>query len=140
MSSSGPLTFVQSSLAFNIILTVSATGLFTSYIVCITCMLIKKIKGEQLPASKFRLGRRFGISINVMALIYLSISFVFLFFPAEPKPSAKSMNWGILLYGAAVLFAIGYYFAKGKYEYEGPVKYVKWQTQHDMQSQRDLET
>jgi hypothetical protein len=41
------------------------------------------------------------------------------------------MNWGILIYGVAVLFATGYYFVKGRHEYEGPVHYVRWQTKHD---------
>jgi hypothetical protein len=41
------------------------------------------------------------------------------------------MNWGILIYGVAVLFASGYYFVKGRHEYEGPVHYVRWQTKHD---------
>ena len=42
------------------------------------------------------------------------------------------MNLGILIYGVAVLFATGYYFVKGRHEYEGPVHYVRWQTKHDM--------
>lgn len=41
------------------------------------------------------------------------------------------MNWGIMIYGVAVLFAIGYYVVKGRHEYEGPVHYVRWQTQRD---------
>ncbi len=42
------------------------------------------------------------------------------------------MNWGILIYGVAVLFATGYYLVKGRHEYEGPVNYVRWQTQRDL--------
>ena len=36
-----------------------------------------------------------------------------------------------MIYGVAVLFAIGYYVVKGRHEYEGPVHYVRWQTQRD---------
>jgi hypothetical protein len=37
-----------------------------------------------------------------------------------------------LIYGAAMLFAVGYYFARGRKEYEGPVNYVRWQSTNDV--------
>ena len=88
----------QSIIAFNIILTVSATGLFTSYGACIGCMLLKRIRGEQFPAGKFNLGAA-GWFVNIFALCFLGLAFVFLFFPGAPNPNAASMNWGILIYG-----------------------------------------
>ncbi|KAK3723476.1 hypothetical protein LTR37_001728 [Vermiconidia calcicola] len=125
------LIIIGSPAAFNIILSVSATGLFTSYITCIGCVLIKRIRGEQFPASKFRLGH-WGYFANITAICFLALAFVFLFFPAIPHPDPASMNWAILIYGFAVLFAIGYYWVKGRKEYDGPVHYVRWQTQHDV--------
>ena len=65
-------------------------------------------------------------------MAFLALAFVFLFFPSVPNPTAAEMNWGILIYGVAVLFAIGYYVVRGRHEYEGPVHYVRWQTQHDV--------
>ena len=117
-------------MAFNIILSVSATGLFTSYITCIACVLRKRIKREEFPASRFHLGN-WGYFVNIFAICFLALAFVFLFFPAVPNPKPATMNWGILIYGVAVLFAGTYYFFKGRHEYEGPVHYVRWQTQHD---------
>lgn len=102
---------------------------------CISCVLVKRLRGEQFPASKFRLGR-LGTPINAIAIVYLCVVFVFLFFPAQPNPSPAQMNWGSLIYGACCVFAVGYYYAKGRREYDGPVHYVKWQTQRDF----DLET
>ena len=43
------------------------------------------------------------------------------------------MNWGILIYGVSLLFAAGYYFVKGRHEYDGPVNYVRWQTNSGLQ-------
>jgi len=117
--------------AFNIILTISATGLFTSYLTCIGCVLGKRFRGEEFPASKFSLGA-WGYFVNIFAICFLCLAFVFLFFPSVPNPDPASMNWGILIYGVAVSFAAGYYFSKGRHEYEGPVHYVRWQTQHDL--------
>ena len=94
-------------------------------------MLIKRIRGEQFPASKFRLGH-WGYFANITAICFLALAFVFLFFPAVPHPEPASMNWAILIYGFAVLFAIGYYLVKGRKDYDGPVHYVRWQTQHDV--------
>lgn len=33
----------------------------------------------------------------------------------------------------AVLFAVGYYYVKGRHEYDGPVHYVNWQAQRDVE-------
>ncbi len=85
---------IGSTVAFNIILSVAGTGLFTSYITCITCVLARRLRGEPLPASKFDLGW-WGNVVNVLALCFLSVAFIFLFFPATPNPSAAGMNWAV---------------------------------------------
>ncbi|KAK3679100.1 hypothetical protein LTR37_021446 [Vermiconidia calcicola] len=119
------LILIGSTAAFNIILSVGTTGLFTSYIVVIGTMLAKRLRrGERFPASKFDLGT-FGIPINIGAICFLVVAFAFLFFPAAPDPSLADMNWAIVIYGAAILFAFSWYLAKGRHEYEGPVTYVR---------------
>lgn len=119
------LVLVGSTAAFNIILSVGNTGLFTSYIVVISTMLAKRFRrGETFPATKFSLGS-FGIPINITAICFLCFVFVFLFFPAAPNPTPADMNWGIVIYAAAILFAFGWYVVKGRHEYEGPVTYVR---------------
>ena len=85
---------VGSTVAFNIVLSVSGTGLFTSYITCIACVLIRRLRGEPLPASKLKLGT-WGNVVNVLALCFLTLAFVFLFFPAVPHPDAATMNWAV---------------------------------------------
>ena len=47
------LIIIGSETAFNIILSVSATGLFTSYLVVIGTVLARKLRGEPFPASLF---------------------------------------------------------------------------------------
>jgi hypothetical protein len=74
---------------------------------------ITYIKGEVFPASEFHLGN-WGYFIDAFAIGFLALAFVFLFFPAVPNPLPMDMNWGILTYGVAVLFASGHYLVKGK--------------------------
>ena len=118
-------------MAFNIILTISATGLFTSYITCIACVFHRRLTGGEFPSSKFHLGV-WGYFVNAFALAFLALAFIFLFFPAAPNPDPAGMNWGILIYGVAVIFATSYYLIRGRHEYEGPVHYVRWQTKQDI--------
>lgn len=120
------LIIIGSTTAFNIILSVSATGLFTSYLVVIACILTKRLRGEAFPASRFSLGK-LGAPINIAAICFLAFAFVFLFFPAVPSPDAASMNWASLIYGAVILFAGFWYLVRGRHQYDGPVSYVRWQ-------------
>ena len=119
------MVLIGSTSAFNIILSVGNTGLFTSYIVVISTMLAKRFRrGDTFPASKFSLGS-FGAPINITAIVFLCFVFVFLYFPSAPNPTPANMNWGIVIYAACILFAFAWYVVKGRHEYEGPVTYVR---------------
>ena len=112
------LIIIGSQTAFNIILSVSATGLFTSYLVVIGTVLARKLRGEPFPASRFHVPRTIGIVVNIIAICFLTVAFLFLFFPAVPSPNAIDMNWGVLIYGVVTLFSIIYYHWKGKHQYD----------------------
>lgn len=58
-------------------------------------------------------------------MCFLVLTFVMLFFPAVPDPNAQSMNWTVLIYGAAVIFALVYYYLGARYKWVGPVTYVR---------------
>jgi choline transport protein len=112
------LIIIGSTTAFSIILSVSATGLFTSYLVVIGTVLARKLRREPFPASRFKISRAIGIFVNTIAMCFLSVAFLFLFFPAAPAPDAASMNWSILIYGVVILFSGLYYYVKGQYQYD----------------------
>jgi choline transport protein len=84
----------------------------------------KRILKEPLLPSKFSLGRA-GLSINIAALCFLVLVFVFPFFPAAAHPDAAGMNWNILVTGCVMGAALLYYFFRARYVYVGPVNYVK---------------
>jgi choline transport protein len=80
--------------------------------------------GEPLLPSRFSLGRA-GLAINTIALCFLTLAFVFPFFPASAHPNAAAFNWNILITGFVIVVALVYYFVKAKHIYRGPVEYVK---------------
>lgn len=118
------LIIIGSTIAFNVITSLGQLGLVSSYIIVIACIFAKRIKGEALLPSRFSLGR-FGLLVNGIALCFLALAFIFLFFPAAPNPTPESMNWSCLLFGFILGFSLVYYYVWGRHNYVGPVEYVK---------------
>lgn len=139
---------IGSEVAYGIFVSLNASGLLTSYIICIACMsqhhislsylksikskayvvvqgiLHKRLRGSPLPASRFNLGRA-GNTINIIALCFLAVFWIFQFFPAAPNPAASDMNWSCVIWTGVLVFFVTYYAFWGRYKYVGPVAYVK---------------
>ena len=113
-----------SYVALNAILSVTVAALLTSYIIVISCIVLKRIRGEPLPARRWSLGK-WGLPINIAALCYLCPIFVFVFFPVATPVEPASMNWAIVMYFGIMGFATIYYFAYGRKVYLPPVALVK---------------
>jgi len=119
-----PLVNIGSSAALNALFSLSGVSILTSYVICISCLVLKRIRGGALPARRWTLGKS-GIYINIAALCFLSILSVFCFFPPATPVTPVTMNWGSLLYGSMVIFATAYYYVRGKHEYTPPVYRVR---------------
>lgn len=118
------LVLIGSGTAFNIIASLGASAILSSYIISITCIVYRKITGYKLPTTRFPLGKA-GIPINILALCFLWLAFVLVFFPAEPNPPPEAANWSVLIYGVVVIFALVAFAVRKRYTYDGPVKYVR---------------
>jgi choline transport protein len=118
------LIIVGSTIAFNIITSLGQVGFISSYLIVIGCIFVKRLRGEVLLPSRFDLGR-VGILVNGVALLFLSVAFVFCFFPSAPNPSPEGMNWCSLIIGFVLLFSLIYYYLFGRHHYVGPVEYIK---------------
>ena len=114
---------IGSSVAFNSIASLGTCALLSSYIISISCMFVKRWRNEPLLPSRFSLGKA-GIWVNGISVLYLIVAFVFSFFPSFPHPTPDLMNWNILIYGVVVIFSLGYFVAKGRKQYAGPVEYI----------------
>ncbi len=53
--------------------------------------------------------------------MYLIMAWFFTFWPTALPVTAKNMNYSSLILGAVIIFSIGYYYARGRREYKGPV-------------------
>ncbi|KAH6625722.1 amino acid/polyamine transporter I [Boeremia exigua] len=106
------------------IASLSTAAILASYIVSISCIILKRVRGEPLLPSKFNLGKA-GLPINIASIVFLVFVFGFSFMPMGPRPNAAGMNWSILMFGSTVLLSIAYYLFKGKHVYAGPVAYVR---------------
>jgi choline transport protein len=115
---------IGSSLAFNAVASLGTAALISSYIVSISCVTLKRYHGQKLPAARWSLGK-LGGPINVISVLYLIIVFIFSFFPETAIVNAQLMNWNILIYGFTIVFAISWYFVRGKSQYASPVEYVR---------------
>lgn len=125
------LVNISSTAALNALLSLSG-GLLTSYILCIGSLVLKRLRGDNLPARRWSLGGKhkrsntIGLFVNIAALLFLSVVFTFSFFPpTTPVVPITSMNWGILLYGFMIILSTGFYLAHGRKVYTPPVFRVR---------------
>lgn len=98
-------------------MSIGQVGTVSSYIVPIACMLRKRILKEPLLPSRFDLGRG-GIYVNIVALCFLVLAFVFPFFPMATNPTPASMNWTVLVTGFTMVVAMIYYVFKARHVYK----------------------
>ncbi|KAA6406969.1 MAG: amino acid permease [Lasallia pustulata] len=115
---------IGSSVAFNAIASLGVASLISSYIVSISCLRLKRFRGEYLPPARWSMGR-YASTVNTIAIAYLLLVFVLSFFPETRRVVPATFNWGILIYGVMVVFAVVFYFVKGRHGYVGPVVLIK---------------
>ncbi|KAF2198016.1 amino acid transporter [Delitschia confertaspora ATCC 74209] len=115
---------IGSTVAFNIVTSLGTGALLSSYIVSISCVALKRLRGKPLLPCRFSLGR-WGLPINIVSVLFLCLAFIMTFFPSAPRPDAEAMNWNILVFGCVVVFSVVYFFLRGRHRYAGPVEYVR---------------
>ncbi|KAL9594716.1 MAG: hypothetical protein Q9219_006880 [cf. Caloplaca sp. 3 TL-2023] len=115
---------IGSTVAFNAIVSLGAAGLFSTYLISISCILVKRWRGEPLRPRRWSLGA-WGAAVNVAAVLSLLLFYFFSFWPLATPVEGETMNWSITIYGAVVAFALVYYAGFAKFRYEGPVVNIK---------------
>jgi len=115
---------IGSTVAFNAIGSLAVSALLGTYIISFTCLILRRVRGVPLPPRRWTLGR-FGIFVNIGALLFLVWVWVFVFFPISIPVTLSTMNWNSLMFGGTMIFAIFYYLLVGRRTYTAPVDFVK---------------
>lgn len=113
-----------STLAFNIIVSLSLLGLLSTYMISIGCVLRKRILGEPLPPARWSLGR-FGLAINAFAFLYSAFVLVFCCFPTSVPVTLATANWAPVVWAGVIALALAVYLLYGMRRYTPPVDFVE---------------
>ncbi|KAF7505075.1 hypothetical protein GJ744_001294 [Endocarpon pusillum] len=122
---------IGSSTAFNAIISLSTVALYVSYIIPISCLVLKRFSGEKVVWGPWTLGR-FGPTINVFALCYGVFICIFLPFPSQQPVTASNMNYAAPVFGFVILFGLTDWFVRGRKVYAGPRREI------DLRQAREL--
>jgi choline transport protein len=118
------LIYIGSDVAFYAITSLNTVSLLQCYVFAIGCVLWRRItRPETLPPAHFSLGR-WGIPVNMAAVLYSSWSFFWCFWPQAQPVTASGFNWASPLYALALVVS-GLYYVRAKNHYEGPVVTVE---------------
>ncbi|KAK5025079.1 hypothetical protein LTR13_010639 [Exophiala sideris] len=115
---------IGSTVAFNAICSMATNALLSTYIISISCLILRRVNGPVLPDRRWSLGAM-GLPINVAALLFLTWIWVFCFFPQTTPVAAATMNWNVVINAGIMIIAVTYYFVRGKHHYVAPVALIK---------------
>ncbi|KAL4925282.1 putative GABA permease [Aspergillus undulatus] len=115
------LVNIGSTTAFNAIISLAVLGLHVSYLVPVALMLWCRLSTANVAFTygPWKLGR-FGIPINIVSVVYLSYTSIFMVFPPYQPVTAENMNYASLIFGAVLVFSWIYWIWKGRKQYTGP--------------------
>jgi choline transport protein len=86
-----------SAVALNIITSLGTGALLSSYIVSVSCIILKRLRGEPLLPRRWSLGK-WGLPINIISVLFMILCFVMNFFPQSPHGlTAETFNWNIVI-------------------------------------------
>ncbi|CZT00284.1 hypothetical protein WAI453_012659 [Rhynchosporium graminicola] len=115
---------IGSTVAFNAIGSLAVSAILGTYIISFICLILRRLQRELLPPRRWSLGQA-GIFINVGAVVFLLVVWVFVFFPIDKNVTSETMNWNVVMFCGTMLFAVFYYFVLGRKQYTAPVHLIK---------------
>lgn len=102
-----------STTAFSTVISISSTGLYTSYFLCIlVCAIFNKKKAK----GYYNFGN-FAIYLQILALAYLTFTLVFMFFPTASTVDANTMNYDCVAFGIVIALALISWFSGAKHTF-----------------------
>ena len=109
---------IGSTAAFGAIIAISSLALYFSYFIAISCMLHTRFRANPVQLGGWNLGR-YGVAVNIFALIYTVWVMIFLPIPNTLPVTAVNMNYCGPIFGAILIFALGLWFLHGRKHWPG---------------------
>lgn len=114
--------------AFSAIVSLSTLALYLSYAIVLACLLRARVchqSGAAGDPSRFRpgrwrWGRRTGLLVNVVGLVYTVYAMIWLPFPNYLPVTAANMNYCGPVFALMLLGAISLWFIRGRSQWSGP--------------------
>jgi len=97
---------IGSSTAFNAVISLTIGAYYSSYFMAIMLLIVRKLSGTAPQPGPWQMGKFTGILVNITALIYIVIVFIFSFFPITVPVTLNSINWAVVLYFGAVVIGV----------------------------------
>lgn len=115
------LSLIQtgSTAAFNAILSLSTLGLYISYLFPLVSLVIARFTIKDIPRGPFTLGR-FGLPLNLVAILFATYFVVFLPFPPTLPVTAENMNFAGPVLGFVMLCSCIDWLVRGRHKWSGP--------------------
>ncbi|KAI9793073.1 MAG: hypothetical protein M1816_000971 [Peltula sp. TS41687] len=111
---------IGSNVAFTAVLSLVVAGYFSSYLISIFLVILRRLRKLPLEPGPWNLGR-FGLPVNIFAFFYTLLVLILSFFPPSTPVTAQTMNWSVVVYSAVLIFGIIFYFTYGHKHYQGPL-------------------
>jgi choline transport protein len=111
---------IGSNTAFNALVSLPLIALYISYFIPTLFILIRKLQGRHPQYGPFKLGR-WGILINLFAIIYILFVLSFVALPTILPVMAVNMNYAGPLVLAVILIALLDWVISGRHRFDVPV-------------------
>ncbi|KIV86604.1 hypothetical protein PV11_02204 [Exophiala sideris] len=112
--------------AFSAFTALSSLGLYTSYIVAISCILHARLTGRLsdkpgaiVQYGGWRMWKGFAVPINIIALLWTIYLTIWLAFPTSIPVNGSNMNYALPIYAFVVITSLAYWFIWGSKHWLG---------------------
>ncbi|KAK5084760.1 hypothetical protein LTR05_005838 [Lithohypha guttulata] len=114
---------IGSAVAFNAIVSLTIACYWGSYAIPIALLAWRRATNQPLKMGPWNLGRA-GLPINIVAIVWLAVTWVFTFFPIAIPVTPASMNWASTLWSGCMILGLGWYSIRQHKHFTGPIVQV----------------
>ncbi|PTU23253.1 hypothetical protein P175DRAFT_0433350 [Aspergillus ochraceoroseus IBT 24754] len=132
---------IGSSVALNDVVSMTVSGLYTSYLIVVALLfyrrttgqisripqgdsMVANVPGAELVWGPFHVPGIWGAMVNACALIYILIIIFFSFWPTQLPVTAENMNYSVVGTWGTIFLAVLYYAVRARKVYTGPVREI----------------